>query len=108
MCLPADASIDSVRRKVVYDLYYVRYVTPWLDIKLMCLTAWRLLRELSRFFRRSVVLPDQAEIERGYQRAAGVKVETIEAAPVTSDRSFDTYHFRTNLLGAQFDATLAA
>ncbi len=83
MCLPADASIDSVRRKVVYDLYYVRYVTPGLDIKLMCLTAWRLLRELSRFFRRSVVLPDHAEIERGYQRAAGVKVETTEATPVT-------------------------
>ena len=81
--LPADASLDSVRRKVVYDLYYVRFVTPWLDFKLLCLTAWRLFRELNRFVRRSVVLPDHAEIERGYQQAAGIERVEPETTHVT-------------------------
>jgi lipopolysaccharide/colanic/teichoic acid biosynthesis glycosyltransferase len=83
MRLPADATIDCVRRKVIYDLYYVRFVTPWLDFKLLCLTAWRLLRELNRFVRHAVFLPDHEEIERGYQRAAGLTGQTTEAAPVT-------------------------
>jgi lipopolysaccharide/colanic/teichoic acid biosynthesis glycosyltransferase len=70
--LPADASLDCVRRKVVYDLFYVRYVTPWLDFKLLVLTAARLFLELYKFGRRCVTLPEAEEIERGYQRAVGI------------------------------------
>jgi|SRR5579863_8950115 len=76
--LPADASLDCVRRKVVYDVYYVRYLTPWLDIKLLCLTAGRLLKELYRFCYRGVVLPGPEEIERGYQRAVGTAAAETE------------------------------
>ena len=70
--LPADASLACVRRKVVYDVYYVRNLTPWLDIKLLCLTAGRLLKELVTFCRRCAVLPGPEEIEREYQRAVGI------------------------------------
>jgi lipopolysaccharide/colanic/teichoic acid biosynthesis glycosyltransferase len=70
--LPADASLDCVRRKVIYDVYYVRYLTPWLDIKLLCLTAGRLLKELYKFCCRGVALPGADEIERGYQLAVGI------------------------------------
>ncbi len=87
MRLPADASLDCVRRKVVYDVYYVRYLTPWLDIKLLCLTAGRLLKELFKFCRRCAVLPEPEEIERGYQRAVGIagsddEVEHVSLASI--------------------------
>ena len=87
--LPADASLDCVRRKVVYDLYYVRYVTPWLDFKLMCLTAGRLLKELYKFCRHCAALPGADEIERGYQRAVGISTEESEVEHVSLNSILD-------------------
>jgi lipopolysaccharide/colanic/teichoic acid biosynthesis glycosyltransferase len=37
--LPADTDIESVRRKLVYDLYYVDRRTLWLDIRIILVTA---------------------------------------------------------------------
>jgi len=41
--LPADSDLDSVRRKLQQDLYYVRACGPWLDFRLVCCTACRML-----------------------------------------------------------------
>jgi lipopolysaccharide/colanic/teichoic acid biosynthesis glycosyltransferase len=41
--LPADTDLDSVRRKLVYDLYYVRHASLWLDLRIMLCTGGRLL-----------------------------------------------------------------
>jgi lipopolysaccharide/colanic/teichoic acid biosynthesis glycosyltransferase len=87
--LPADASLDCVRRKVIYDLYYVRHVTPWLDFKLLCMTAWRLFNEIYKFCRRCVVLPGADEIERGYQRAIGVASTDIDVEHISLDSILD-------------------
>jgi lipopolysaccharide/colanic/teichoic acid biosynthesis glycosyltransferase len=37
--LPADSDLDSVRRKLSCDLYYVRHISPWLDLRLLICTA---------------------------------------------------------------------
>jgi lipopolysaccharide/colanic/teichoic acid biosynthesis glycosyltransferase len=37
--LPADTSVDSVRRKLAYDLYYIRHLNPWLDLALLLCTG---------------------------------------------------------------------
>ncbi|MFO0951495.1 MAG: sugar transferase [Isosphaeraceae bacterium] len=37
--LPPDVDQESVRRKLVYDLYYVEQIGPWLDARLMAATA---------------------------------------------------------------------
>jgi lipopolysaccharide/colanic/teichoic acid biosynthesis glycosyltransferase len=42
--LPADTDLDSVRRKLAYDLYYVRHQNAWLDLKLIACTALKLFR----------------------------------------------------------------
>jgi lipopolysaccharide/colanic/teichoic acid biosynthesis glycosyltransferase len=42
--LPPDTSIDSVRDKLVKDREYVRRFSAWLDMKLMFLTALKMLR----------------------------------------------------------------
>jgi lipopolysaccharide/colanic/teichoic acid biosynthesis glycosyltransferase len=70
--LPADLSIGCVRRKVVFDVYYVRHVNPALDAKLLVQTAWRFFKELCRFIRKCVVLPSHDEVERGFQQAVGI------------------------------------
>jgi lipopolysaccharide/colanic/teichoic acid biosynthesis glycosyltransferase len=38
--LPAPTDIDSVRRKLAYDLYYVRHVNPWLDFRIIMCTGF--------------------------------------------------------------------
>jgi lipopolysaccharide/colanic/teichoic acid biosynthesis glycosyltransferase len=38
--LPPDTDVRSVRRKLAHDLYYIRHVSPWLDLRLLCCTAF--------------------------------------------------------------------
>jgi lipopolysaccharide/colanic/teichoic acid biosynthesis glycosyltransferase len=40
--LPADTDIDSVRRKLAYDLYYIRHYGVGLDLRLIVCTAFRM------------------------------------------------------------------
>ena len=37
--LPADTDLESVRRKLAYDLYYVERLSLWLDLRLVLCTA---------------------------------------------------------------------
>jgi len=41
--LPADTDLTSVRRKLAYDLYYLRHISIWLDLRLIACTAVHLL-----------------------------------------------------------------
>jgi lipopolysaccharide/colanic/teichoic acid biosynthesis glycosyltransferase len=36
--LPTDTNLASVRRKLAYDLYYVRRMGPWLDLRILLCT----------------------------------------------------------------------
>lgn len=40
--LPADTDLASVRRKLAYDLYYIRHLNLWLDLRLMFCTGVRM------------------------------------------------------------------
>jgi lipopolysaccharide/colanic/teichoic acid biosynthesis glycosyltransferase len=37
--LPPDSDLFSVRRKLAHDLYYIRHLSPWLDVRLLVCTA---------------------------------------------------------------------
>jgi lipopolysaccharide/colanic/teichoic acid biosynthesis glycosyltransferase len=41
--LPADTDLESVRRKLRYDLYYVQWASPWLDLRILICTALHIL-----------------------------------------------------------------
>ena len=45
--LPPDSDLSSVRRKLIHDLYYVRYCSPWLDFQVVVFTGWDFVRELT-------------------------------------------------------------
>jgi lipopolysaccharide/colanic/teichoic acid biosynthesis glycosyltransferase len=38
--LPADTDLDSVRRKLAYDLYYIHRIGAWLDLRILICTAF--------------------------------------------------------------------
>jgi lipopolysaccharide/colanic/teichoic acid biosynthesis glycosyltransferase len=65
--LPADTDLASVRRKLAYDLYYIRYINLWLDLRLICCTSVRMLgipfHVLGRLFR----LPHVHQVEHHYR-----------------------------------------
>ncbi|MBL8793105.1 MAG: sugar transferase [Planctomycetia bacterium] len=41
--LPADTDIESVRRKLSLDLWYVENVSPWLDLRILLCTGFYIL-----------------------------------------------------------------
>lgn len=82
--LGPDASIESVRRKVMHDLYYVRYLSPWLDAKLLFVTGMRLLKELYRFAWKCITLPSPNEIEIGFLEALGLREPEPEVVAIPS------------------------
>jgi lipopolysaccharide/colanic/teichoic acid biosynthesis glycosyltransferase len=62
--LPPDSDVQSVRRKLAYDLFYVERVSPWLDLRLFLCTCFYALglpyQTLGRWFR----IPRQEEVEQ--------------------------------------------
>ena len=61
--LPADTSLDSVRRKLVHDLYYACHVNPWLDLRLLVCTAFYAAGVPHALLCRLLGLPDCDAVE---------------------------------------------
>jgi lipopolysaccharide/colanic/teichoic acid biosynthesis glycosyltransferase len=67
--LPPDTDLASVRRKLAYDLYYVRQVSPWLDLRILLCTAFYLMGGPLFRLVRAALLPKKEVVEQSYQRA---------------------------------------
>src|SRR5262249_45239825 len=65
--LPADTDLASVRRKLAYDLYYVRRMSPWMDLCIFLCTALKLVRVPFHVSRRLFLVPSPEAVERTYQ-----------------------------------------
>ena len=66
--LPGDTDLDSVRRKLAYDLYYVQHLSPWLDFKIILSTGLKVLGVPFRRIRRCFRLPSPQQIQDDYNR----------------------------------------
>jgi len=55
--LPADTDLESVKKKLAYDLYYIRCPGPWLDIKISACTALKMAGIPLKILRKLVRLP---------------------------------------------------
>jgi lipopolysaccharide/colanic/teichoic acid biosynthesis glycosyltransferase len=62
--LPPDTDVESVRRKLTCDLYYVRHVSPWLDLRLLACTALYAVGVPFRLSRRLLGVPGLDEAAR--------------------------------------------
>jgi lipopolysaccharide/colanic/teichoic acid biosynthesis glycosyltransferase len=67
--LPADTDIVSVRRKVVYDFYYIENASLWFDLRIMGAT---LLKSFvgPQTLRRLFLLPSRSDVTVAFRRKA--------------------------------------
>ncbi len=64
--LPPDTDLASVRRKLAYDLYYVRHAGLWLDLRLILCTAIHILGVPFHVVGRLFLLPKLNVVETAY------------------------------------------
>jgi lipopolysaccharide/colanic/teichoic acid biosynthesis glycosyltransferase len=62
--LPPDTDLESVRRKLAHDLYYIRRLSPLLDLRLLVCTAFYALGVPFRVLSRTLGVPASSDIER--------------------------------------------
>lgn len=79
--LPPDTDIASVRRKLAYDLYYVRYVGLWFDLRILLSTGLYLLRIPLDMLPRLGLLPRRHVIEEAYRTATGQVITLAAVQP---------------------------
>lgn len=60
--LPADTDFECVRKKLAYDLYYVKCINPWLDLQLLIFTAWRFAESIMGTACQLIYIPDARTI----------------------------------------------
>lgn len=65
--LPPDSDLESVRRKVAYDLFYISRMSLWLDLRLMAATACYLVGQTCVWACRVLRIPGNAAAEAHFQ-----------------------------------------
>ena len=77
--LPPDTDIESVRRKIAYDLYYVQHCAPWMDFRLFFATALHVMCLPHEFVGKILGLPRGEPVEEAYR---SLVAESRQAAPL--------------------------
>src|SRR5262245_34771842 len=72
--LPPDSDLDSVRLKLVYDVYYIRHVSLWLDVRIMLVTGLTLLGIPDRLTRTLLRVPGGPRVENAID---GLSLESL-------------------------------
>jgi lipopolysaccharide/colanic/teichoic acid biosynthesis glycosyltransferase len=75
--LPADTDLSSVRRKLAYDLYYVRHLSFWLDVRIVLCTVGKVIGLPFHLLGRYFGIPSRQTVEETYESH---QVETTVAA----------------------------
>jgi lipopolysaccharide/colanic/teichoic acid biosynthesis glycosyltransferase len=80
--LPADTDLESVRRKLAYDLYYIREMSAWMDIRILASTAFHLIGVPFPLLQRLFRMPSREVVERSTPVPAvnGRKVKPVPLA----------------------------
>ncbi len=65
--LPPDTNLASVGRKLAYDVYYIRHLNAWLDLRIMAGTALRMAGVPFPVLKSLLGLPRQETVERQVQ-----------------------------------------
>lgn len=76
--LPPDTDVESVRRKLACDLYYVRQVNPWLDFQIFFFTGWLFAKTFLVAAWRRIYIPDGRKVN---ETVADLFQEEIDLTP---------------------------
>jgi lipopolysaccharide/colanic/teichoic acid biosynthesis glycosyltransferase len=77
--LPPDTDLESVRRKLAYDLFYVQNRNLWLDLRLLVATAIYTLRVPYSLVGKLTYLPGSEVVERLYRDLSAARSTTRQA-----------------------------
>jgi lipopolysaccharide/colanic/teichoic acid biosynthesis glycosyltransferase len=82
--LPPDTDLASVRRKLAHDIYYVRRLGCWLDLRILISTGMNTLGIPNSWFHRLTQIPGGEKVETAYENAAAVLpiLPVLEVQPV--------------------------
>ena len=91
--LPPDTDLDSVRDKLILDLYYIRHISLWLDFRVLVCTTLYMFQRLSSEFWRRIRIPGVDAAKRRLLRehygeseccTASTVVEPDQSCPQTT------------------------
>jgi lipopolysaccharide/colanic/teichoic acid biosynthesis glycosyltransferase len=77
--LPPDTDLESVRRKLAYDLYYVQHRNLWLDLRLLMATAIYTLGAPYSLVAKLTYLPGSEVVEQLYCHLSVVRPPASQA-----------------------------
>jgi lipopolysaccharide/colanic/teichoic acid biosynthesis glycosyltransferase len=80
--LPPDTDLESVRRKLKYDLHYVAAGSVWMDLRLLVATAIHVAGLPFAVSRRVLGLPGEPEVEPGQSSRSTVVTDTAIEMPI--------------------------
>ena len=69
--LPPDSDLTSVRRKLAHDLYYIRHLSAWLDVRLLVCTALYALGLPFTVIGKWLGIPDGEAVEEAMNDVLG-------------------------------------
>jgi lipopolysaccharide/colanic/teichoic acid biosynthesis glycosyltransferase len=69
--LPPDTDLTSVRRKLAHDLFYIRHLSPWLDVRLLLCTAAYALGVPFGIVGKLLGIPDGVTVEKAMDDVLG-------------------------------------
>src|SRR5207248_2625266 len=64
--LPPDSDLSSVRQKLTYDLYYIRNLGLWLDVRIAAATGLYLFGRVAKSLAEVLIRSHAARAERGH------------------------------------------
>jgi lipopolysaccharide/colanic/teichoic acid biosynthesis glycosyltransferase len=79
--LGPDTDLESVRRKLAYDLYYVRGISPWLDLRILFCTVFYLFGLPFHLMPRLRMVPKPQIVVRAYHEATGQPIPLASVQP---------------------------
>jgi len=85
-------------QKVEYDIYYVQHVNPWLDLKLMVFTAFRLVRESFTAAGNAPCFPRMTTSKRNFQQRSAYRTTTWRGAVSGFDGATNLHPRQTEIL----------
>jgi lipopolysaccharide/colanic/teichoic acid biosynthesis glycosyltransferase len=84
--LPPDTDMDSVRRKLAHDLYYVENLSLWMDMRILACTALSALGLPFRISRVLFALPGGKSVELAYSDNDKGEIEEIpDGRPIVAN-----------------------
>jgi lipopolysaccharide/colanic/teichoic acid biosynthesis glycosyltransferase len=84
MRLPADTDLESVRRKLEHDLYYIQNVSFMMDLRIAVCTAFYFVGAAAEAVCDAAVGPYAAALKRQLAAEADVRETIAESAPVAA------------------------